>query len=188
MKRVMNVVALLTLVFASLCVGSGQGEFAHAKETKARRATLHASLQFSLSFEPESRAYTLNDPITVSFSLKNTGKRPVWVNKRFYLAAETLPKEAREVTLTVTGPTGEPLPCTFTSRSGFPKSDYFERLQPGRTVTSDSPRDLRNYFSFSRAGTYTIAGIYENAFGQEIGVDAFNGPIRSKPVAITIVE
>lgn len=180
MKRVISAAALLAVFSISLCVGRGQMDVAHAKETKARRAALHASLQFSLSFEPESRTYKLNDPIKVSFSLENSGKRPVWVNKRFYLTGE--------VTLTVTGPTGEPLPCTFTSRSGFPKSEYFELLQPGQTVTSDSPSDLRNYFSFSKAGTYLIAGIYQNAFGREIGVDAFNGPIRSKPVSLTIVE
>lgn len=188
MKRVISAAALLAVFSISLCVGRGQMDFAHAKETKARRAALHASLKFSLSFEQESRTYKLNDPITVSFSLENTGKRPVWVNKRFYLTADTLPKEKREVTLTVTGPTGEPLPCTVTSHSGFPKSEYFELLQPGQTVTSDSPRDLRNYFSFSKAGTYMIAGIYENAFGQEIGLDAFTGPVTSKPVTLTITE
>ncbi len=180
MKRVISAAALLAVFSISLCVGRGQMDFAHAKETKARRAALHASLKFSLSFEQESRTYKLNDPITVSFSLENTGKRPAWVNKRFYLT--------QEVTLTVTGPTGEPLPCTFTSQSGFPKSEYFQRLQGGQTVSAEHPCDLRNYFNLTTPGRYAVVGVYENVFGQEIGLDAFTGPVTSKPVTFTVVE
>ena len=132
--------------------------------------------------------YTRTDPIEVTFSLENKGRKPVWVNKRFYLNADTQPPEERDVILEVTSPTGEKVPCTYSHQTGLPRTEHFELLQPGRRAEAERPHDLRNYFDFAALGRYTVVGIYTNVFGQEIGLDALTSPVRSKPVTFTMVE
>lgn len=157
---------------------------ADAASTKPRR--VKAPIAFHVTFA--NTEYKRNGPVEASLALKNNGKKPVWVNTRFYVNAPTLPNEEREVLLEVTSPTGETLSCTYSHQTGFPKSEYFQRLQGGQTVSAEHPYDLRSYFNLTTPGRYTVVGVYENVFGQEIGLDAFTGPVTSTPVTFTIVE
>lgn len=144
------------------------------------------ALTFHLTFDKAE--YKRSDPINATLSLENKGRKPIWVNKRFYITAETLPPEEHDVTLEVTGPDQQRRSCTFTYQTGFPKSDDFVLLQPGQTASAEHPRDVRGYVDFSALGTYTIVGVYENVFGEEIGLPAFRGPVKSTPVSITVTE
>jgi hypothetical protein len=130
--------------------------------------------------------YKRTDPLEVTVSLAHRGKQPVWVNTRFFLGPETEPR--REVFLEITAPNGEKLACQSSYKTGLPRTEQFRLLKPGETATAEHPLDLRNYFDFTALGTYTIVGVYQNPFGQEIGLDAFAGPVESEPVSITIVE
>lgn len=160
-----------------LCSGGAASVFARSGQ---------APVAFHLTFQ--KTAYTRTDPIEVTLSLENKGRKPVWVNKRFYLNADTQPPEERDVILEVTSPTGEKVPCTYSHQTGLPRTEHFELLQPGRRAEAERPHDLRNYFDVAALGRYTVVGIYTNVFGQEIGLDALTGPVRSKPVTFTIVE
>ena len=152
----------------------------------ARGAGPQPKLEFHASFDKTS--YTRNDPLLVTFTLKNAGKQPVWVNTRFYLSSQSAPDDDRDVSLILTSPSGKEIPCTFSYPTGFPKSDYFKLLQPGEEAASEHPRDLRGFFDLKEAGTYTVRAVYQNVFGAELGLDAAKGPLRSEPVAFAVTQ
>lgn len=145
-----------------------------------------ARVEFRISLDKD--AYTRSEPIQATFRLANTGKTPVWVNTRFHLRSEQAPPEEREVFLRVTSPAGEQLPCKFDYDVGFPRTDDFKLLKPGEEAAAESPRDLRSYFEFTESGTYTVVGTYQNAFGEELGLTAFPGPVTSRQTSITVTE
>ena len=149
-------------------------------------AAKQPKLEFRVSLDKPS--YTSTDPIQAAFMLKNTGKRPVWVNTRFYLSSRSVAEEDREVYLILTSPSGTEVPCTFSYPTGLPKSDYFKRLEPGQEAAAESPRDLRGFFELKEAGTYTVRAVYQNVFGAELGLDAFTGTLRSEPVTFIISQ
>lgn len=143
-----------------------------------------ADLKFSLSLD--KNAYGPNEPVVASFSLKNEGKKPVWVNKRFYVGSETMAKDKRDVFLLVETASGKKLPCKFSYETGLPKSDYFVALEPGKEVSSEYPRNLKGYFDLNEPGTYKAVAVYENVFGREIGLETFKESLRTELVAFTI--
>ena len=153
---------------------------------QAHRASVKGKIEFRLLVE-KTRVKPA-EPIFVKFALKNLGKKPVWVNTRCYLSSPRVPGTEREVTLTVTGPKGTGLPCTYSYETGLPKSDDFTRLEPGQEVVSEHQHNLQGYFEFTEKGTYTIVGMYENVFGPELGLAAFTGPVASQPVSITLAD
>lgn len=145
------------------------------------------NLKFSILLDKSE--YKSQEPINATFRLENKSKEPVWVNKRFYLNSENVDRERRgEVMLKVTSPSGREIPCKFSYETGFPKSDYFEMLEPGKEVVSEYPRNLRGYFDFNEPGTYKITAIYENVYGKEIGLDTFRDKITSTVVSLKITE
>lgn len=152
----------------------------------AEGASPKARLEFRISLDKDT--YTRSEPIHATFRLVNTGKTPVWVNTRFHLRSEQAPPEEREVVLRVTSPAGEPLLCKFDYDTGVPKTDDFTLVQPGEEAVAEHPRDLRSYFEFKDLGTYAIVGVYQNVFGQEIGLTTFTGPLSSSPVSFKLVE
>ncbi len=130
--------------------------------------------------------YTGEEPINLTFVLKNQGKDPVYVNKRFYFGSEEAPKNQKEVCVTITAPSGEKLPYKFPYEPGYPKSDYFVLLEPAQEVKVDYPRNLRGNFEFSEAGSYTVTPVYQNTFGRELGLDVFQGKLTAEPLKFEI--
>src|SRR3989338_4941856 len=57
--------------------------------------------------------YTGEEPINLAFVLKNRGKSPVYVNKRFYFGSEETPRNQKKVNETITRPSGRKLPTKF---------------------------------------------------------------------------
>jgi hypothetical protein len=142
-------------------------------------------LKFSASFDKNE--YKKDEPIAVEFKLENKGKKAIYVNKRFYLTSEENQKNG-EVYLSIVSPSGEKLPCKASYETGLPKSDYFVSLNPGEGVNSERKFSINYYFDFKAPGTYKIAAVYQNKYGQEIGLDTFKDKIESAPVTIKIVE
>lgn len=147
-----------------------------------------ASGSVALTIATDKSDYGPTEPITVSLTLKNTGAAPVYVNKRFYMSAEEMPKNQRDVYFVVTSPSGEKLPCKFAYPTGYPKTDYFESLGPGKEASAEYKRNLRGFFDFKEPGAYTITAYYENVFGAEIGLDVFTDKIQSNTVTVTITQ
>jgi hypothetical protein len=143
-------------------------------------------LEFSMSLDKAE--YTASDPINALFKLKNNGKAPVYINKRFYLSSEDSDKKDRDLFLQVTSPSGKKLPCKFSYKTGLPKTDYFELLAVAGEAQSEYKKDLRGYFDFSQPGVYKIVAVYENVYGKEIGLDAFEGKLISSPVSLKIID
>ncbi len=144
------------------------------------------NLALSISFDKSE--YEKTEPIFITFTLKNHGKKPVYVNKRFFLNSKDSNSEDREIYLLVTSPLGEALPYKISQDTGFPKSDYFVLLNPKDEITSERKRNIRYFFDFKEPGVYEVKAVYQNVFGEEIGLDAFKGELVSKVVKIKIVE
>ena len=187
-KHVSKLVALLGAlsVLALALSGSAAVEARSSEESAGRDRRSDIGLTFRVM--SDKATYTGSEPVLVDFAITNTGKRPVWVNKRFYLSSATVPADDREVFLTVTSPSGKELPCIFSYPTGFPKSDYFQLLAPGQEATSENKRDLRAFFELKEPGTYRVVGTYQNVFGEELGLDTFKDPLRSASVTFTITQ
>lgn len=128
------------------------------------------------------------EAVMMTYVIANHGQAPVWINRRFYINSEEMPSDGREVSLEVTSSTGERLPGTYAHETGLPKSDDFVLVQPGDDVTSERPRDLRNFVDLTTPDTYTVAAVYHNVFGKELGLAVFDGRLVAEPISITIVE
>jgi len=146
-----------------------------------------AKPELKLSVSLDKQEYKESDNINITFSIENIGKEAVYVNKRFYLSSDKAPKEQREVFLEVTGPTGAKLECVHSYPTGLPKSDYFELLEPTKTVTPEK-RNIRYFFDFKEPGEYKIIANYQNVFGQELGLDVFKEKLVSAPVVFKIIK
>lgn len=144
-----------------------------------------STLEFSIAFDKSE--YKPDEPVNVSFKLENKGNTPVYINKRFYLGSEGMPRAGKDVFLIVTSPSGKKLPCKFSYETGIPKSDYFELLAPGKKAASEWKRDLRGYFDFKEPGVYKVVAVYQNIFGKEIGLDAFGERLASGPVSFKMI-
>lgn len=143
-------------------------------------------MQFSIIFEKDE--YKLDDSISVELKLKNTGDKPVYVNKRFFVNSKEADPGEREVTLRIIGPSGEEAAFRTIMDTGFPKSDYFVLLAPGEEAAIDRKKNLKAYFDLKAPGKYKVTAIYQNAYGSEIGLDVFKEKITSKTVTIRVGE
>ncbi len=143
-------------------------------------------VEFTISCDKDE--YKKTDPVMIDLKLKNRSKKPIYVNKRFYVGPEDSPKKRREVDISVISPGGERLPYTRTYEPGLPKTDYFVLLDPGEEAGLERKLYLKSYFDMKEAGTYEIRATYRNSCGDEIGIDAFTDKIDSNTVTIKIVE
>ena len=130
--------------------------------------------------------YKTDEPILVTLTLKNESKGAVYVNKRFFIGSELVAKQKRDFCFLVTSPVGEKLTSPDNYEAGLPKSGDFVLLEPGKEVKSETPRNLRGFFDFNEPGTYTIAAVYQNFFGPEIGLEVFGAPLTSQPFSLKI--
>jgi len=146
----------------------------------------NAAALLRISFDKES--YAPSEPILATFTLENKSEQPILVNKRFFFNREEAAKEDREVFLTIVGPDGQRIACTYTSEIGLPKTDFFVQIEPGSAVSSERPFNIRPFFALEKPGIYQVTGTYLNVYGKEIGLQAFEGPIVSAPASIKVTE
>jgi len=163
---------------------SFSGLYDACSEAQLSKATKNSSLKLEVVFDREE--YKKNEPVIVSFKITNESKQPIWVNTRCYLANEEVKK--RDMTLELFSPNGEPLVSNYSFRTGYPRTEIFYELEPNEDFTSDNRRHLAGYFKIQEIGQYTAVGIYENQFGDEIGIDAYKKRIVSEPATFTITE
>ncbi|MDP8258507.1 MAG: hypothetical protein P9L90_03695 [Candidatus Aadella gelida] len=149
-------------------------------------ARSNSPLELTLSLDKNE--YKKADGIVLSLSLKNTGKKAIYVNKRFFLNGESMSAGERDVYLTVESPSGEDLPCKVSAETGLPRTQDFILLEPGEEAKLEREKNIKYFFDFDELGKYKITAFYQNVHGEEIGVDAFKGKVISKAVIITIVE
>ena len=169
-------IALIILILNTLCLLFNQ-------HLDARQIP---GLELSVFFDKNE--YKPGEAIYINFKLKNTSNKPIYVNKRFFVNSESSEPEDKEVFLQITGPSGEKLPCKASYDTGFPKTDYFVLLEPKEEVTSERKKNLKAYFDLKAPGEYSVIAIYQNIYGEEIGVDVFKDKITSKPATIKIIE
>ncbi|MFC1807794.1 hypothetical protein ACFL0T_05450 [Candidatus Omnitrophota bacterium] len=144
----------------------------------------NTSMKFSIS--SDNSEYKIRKPIMLTYTLKNNGKEEVFVSNRFFTGSET--SRNRDVFLKVTSPANEELTCKYSHPTGIPRTDNFIILAPNAQIKSGRKYNALAYFDFKEPGAYKIVGVYENKFGEEIGLDTFKERIESEPITITIVE
>ena len=147
-----------------------------------------ASGELKFSAVLEKTEYTPDEQINVSLVLKNISHNPVLVNKRFYVSAEESARNQREVYFIITSPSGVKLSCKNFYETGYPKTEYFQLLQPKEQVKSEYPRNLRGFFEIKDPGVYRLTAVYQNTYGAEIGLDTFKEKLIADPVTFTIID
>ena len=150
------------------------------------KAEAAAPLELTISFDQQE--YKTNDQIQINFTLKNKSAKPVYVNKRFHVNAAAAKPGEGEIFLRVTGPDGKDFPERSIYDTGFPKTDYFVLLEPKQEIATERNRNLKSFFEIRAPGEYTIQAVYHNIYGAEIGLDAYTGKVRSRPVKINIIQ
>lgn len=168
------------LYLATILLGIGIGTFGLSLQSLAAQS----DIVFTATLDKTE--YAAEEPVNLIFVLRNKGKSPVYVNKRFYFGSEEAPKNQKEVYVTITAPSGEKLPYKFPYEPGYPKSDYFVLLEPNQEVKAEYPRNLRGNFEFAEPGTYAVTVVYQNTFGRELGLDVFGGKLAAEPVKFEI--
>jgi hypothetical protein len=173
--------------FAIVLLGVGIGVFGLSLQSLAAPASPKGG-QGSIVFTAilDKSEYVSDEPVDIIFILRNQGKNPVYVNKRFFLSSEAALKNQKEVYATITSPSGKNLSFKSPYETGYPKIDYFVLLEPGQEVQSEYPRNLRGNFEFTEPGTYTVTAVYQNTFGRELGLDVFGGKLTAEPVKFVI--
>lgn len=145
-----------------------------------------AQVKFSLILEKAE--FSADESINVAFSLKNLSQSPIMVNQRFYISGAQAPGNQKEVYFNLTSPSGARLTCQNFYETGYPKTDYFKSLAPGEEVKSEHPRNLKGFYELTEPGTYILEAVYQNVFGQEIGLDTYQEQLVSAPVKFTILN
>ena len=135
-------------------------------------------LQFELILEKQE--YKLSEPIEIGFRLRNSGKEPVVVNKRFKLGSEKAAPQQKEVVLAVRSGDGSPVEMkNLDYETGFPKSEYFELLENGEEAVSERTWNLKDLAKIEKPGTYEVTAAYQNVFGKELGLDVFREKVAA---------
>ncbi len=136
--------------------------------------------------ELDKAEYATGDAVNIDFVLENNGEEAVYVNQRFYAMGKDSQARDRDVTVELISPEGESLPCKFTYTPGLPRTGNFKKLEKGESAKTERPRNLKGYFDIEKPGKYTVKAVYENMYGEEIGLDTVKGPIAAEPVVFEI--
>ena len=155
--------------------------------TSVEMFALSQDMEFTISCD-KTDSYKAQDPIQITFKLKNIGTTPVYVNKRFFLGPEEGLVNDREVFLSVRSDSGQKLLYKFSYKTGLPKTDYFVLLKPGEEAVSEYPRNINGSFEFNEPGEYKITATYQNAYGSEIGLDVFKDKLVSNAIVVKIIK
>lgn len=177
----------LYICFVTVLLGIGVGVFGLSLQSLAATASPkggQSDIVFTATLDKNE--YAAEEPINLTFVLKNKGKSPGYANKRFYFGSEEAPKNQKEVYAIIASPSGQKLPYKFPYETGYPKSDYFVLLEAGQEIKSEYPRNLRGNFEFTEPGAYTVTAFYQNTFGRELGLDVFGGKLAAEPVKFEI--
>ncbi len=177
------VIAVLTVVLAVPLEAGRQRKRGKAKPARAGKT---GGVTFVIT--SDKAEYKKTEQIQITLTLKNAGRRPVWVNKRLHVNSKESPVGEREVIVAVTGPGGEEVTFKNGYPVGFPKCDYFTELATGEEVPGERKLRLKRHFTIKDPGEYTISAVYVNAYGAEIGLPAVTGPVAASPIAITVTE
>jgi hypothetical protein len=144
-----------------------------------------------LVLEPSDTTYGVDDDVPVRVLLINDGDDPVTVNNRFAVSS---PGGPGELTFTVLGPDGEPLPFGARVNLGRPGPEDVAPVRPAGCVGTTI--DLVDYFDLSEPGTYRITATYRATGGrlddEDLGDDldtppgVWTGTLESEEVSIEV--
>lgn len=175
---------LFYLTGVLLGVGLGMLSLLPAQALAASKKAGQNPLTFTATLD--KKEYTADEPINLTFTLKNQSRNIIYVNKRFFFGPEDAAKNEKEVHVTIKSPSGQNLPFKFPYTPGYPKTDYFVMLNPEEEINAEHPRNLRGNFEFTEEGTYTVTAVYQNVFGPELGLEVFSERLTAEPLKFTI--
>jgi hypothetical protein len=149
-----------------------------------QNASAAADSGMRLTIGSDKGSYKKEEPVSINFKLKNTGKKEAYINNRFYVTSEEAKDKAGEVYFIVTSPSGEKVPGKVSYETGMPKTDYFVIIKPGEEMAIERKPSLNYFFDFAVPGDYKITAVYQNKYGKEIGLDVFSERIESNQITI----
>lgn len=191
MNNVLSTIILWLFFFLipSACINSTTKQTSELKPLA--RITMipvenYTDLEFNI--QADKVGYSKNAPIFLQMSITNTGKKTVFINKRFIINSPDQPKEAGtgEVYLTVTSPTGDTLSFNAFLEVGYPTNKDYIKLEPGKMIGNDNKQDINRLYDFSKNSEYKITAYYYNYFNKGITPQPWQGKIKSNTIVIQI--
>lgn len=128
--------------------------------------------------------YQPNEKIRASISLKNVGNDELIVNRRMTLNFSAAPSKFRDISFTITGPSGKTIPFTARVNVRALTEKDFVSLSPGETI--DVSYDIERMYDLQHVGSYSIFAVYQNTINPETEKPAWQGEITSNVVIFEI--
>src|SRR6266568_2443660 len=86
-----------------------------------------------------SLVVSLRNAGEAEFTLRNVGPSRVWVNTRLHMNGYAPPDPFQEISVTVTGPDGKPLPWSCRLRVRLADARDYRTLEPGEPASVTDP-------------------------------------------------
>ena len=137
-----------------------------------------------LTFSLDQADIAAGTPVMARVTLRNNGPEPALVNGRLALNTPFAPLPFRDVSLTVTGPSGDGLDFLPKVNIGTPRDSYFRSLAPGDVV--ERTYALQDYYSFDQPGRYSIQATYQNQADPTTGQPAWKGEVTSNVASLVV--
>lgn len=143
----------------------------------------------SLELRTKKAEVPQGDPAELTVVLRNTGDRPLWVNKRLLVNSPFVPEPYRDVWMAVTGPDGQERRFECKIRVGRPQAADYVALAPGqeleRTVDMAKCHDLKALGAYRASATYGDGN--REPPSPPDGAAPLREPLRSGQVELRVV-
>ena len=143
----------------------------------------------SLELRAKKAEVPQGDPAELTVVLRNTGDRPLWVNKRLLVNSPFVPEPYREVWMAVTGPDGQERRFECKIKVGRPEPKDYVALAPGqeleRTVDMAKCHDLKALGAYRASATYADGNKEPPAAPD--GAAPLREPVKSGEVELRVV-
>jgi len=96
--------------------------------------------------------------------------------------------ENRELYFIVTDSSGKETDRATSEKSSLPRTNQLKLIEPEEEVAAERKFNIKRAYDLKEPGTYKIQAVYQNVYGQEIGLDAYKGKVVSNKIEIKILE
>lgn len=145
-------------------------------------------VELKLILSLDKTIYQPNEAVSALISLKNVGNKDLVVNRRMTVNFSAAPNKFRDISFTITGPSGETVPFAARINARPPTEKDFVSLSPGETI--ETTINIQRLHHMTDIGPYSVSAVYQNVMDPTsfpLHKSAWKGEITSNVVVFEIV-